>query len=262
MYKILVLITTAFLMMSCGKKSMPVLEYMPDMYRQPSLKAQEFDPNSPNGVGMKVPPVGTVPVNFEPYSIALLDTLAANATVNPVTATTEVLDAGRKYYNTYCVVCHGVYGDGAGYIVPKFTQPPSLLSEKLLGWSDGRIYHTIMMGQGLMPSKAGAAAISSRFRRRRKRGGAGIIHYVRALPGARRTSAAAGQRGRGADPPPPPGGRRRPRPGRCSWQVNSNSWMTRRTRQSLRSGRSDRYDDLYGERTEKLSAVAGFTHTF
>ncbi len=159
-------------MMSCGKKSMPVLEYMPDMYRQPSLKAQEFDPNSPNGVGMKVPPVGTVPVNFEPYSIALLDTLAANATVNPVTATTEVLDAGRKYYNTYCVVCHGVYGDGAGYIVPKFTQPPSLLSEKLLGWSDGRIYHTIMMGQGLMPSYKQQVPAEKRW---------AIIHYVRAL---------------------------------------------------------------------------------
>ena len=52
---------------------------MPDMYRQASMKAQEWDPHSPNGVGMKVPPAGTVPVNYEPYTIALLDTLAAKA---------------------------------------------------------------------------------------------------------------------------------------------------------------------------------------
>ncbi len=172
MYKLTTLLLAAFLLMSCGKKSIPTLEYMPDLYRQASMKAQEWDPHSPNGVGMKVPPAGTIPVNFEPYSIALLDTLAANALVNPLTPTEEVLAAGRKYYNTFCVVCHGVQGDGKGYIVPKFTMPPSLLSDKLLAWPDGRIYHTVTMGQGLMPSYKQQVPSDKRW---------AIIHYVRAL---------------------------------------------------------------------------------
>jgi len=170
--KLVLLLLTAMFAVSCGKKSFPQLEYMPDMYRQASLKAQELDPHSANGVGMKVPPAGTMPINFEPYEIALLDTVSANALVNPITATTEVMEAGRKYYNTYCVVCHGVNGDGKGYIVPKFTMPPSLLSEKLVAWPDGRIYHTVSMGQGLMPNYRQQVPAEKRW---------AIIHYVRAL---------------------------------------------------------------------------------
>jgi mono/diheme cytochrome c family protein len=172
MRKFALLAVAAMLTISCGKKSFPVLEYMPDMYRQPSMKAQEWSAHTANGVGMMTPPAGTCPTNFEPYNIALLDTLAANATVNPVTPTKDVLETGRKYYNTFCVVCHGVYGDGKGYIVPKFTMPPSLLSEKLLAWPDGRIYHTITMGQGLMPNYRQQVPTDKRW---------AIIHYVRAL---------------------------------------------------------------------------------
>lgn len=172
MSKLALLILVALLTVSCGKKSIPTLEYMPDMYRQISMKAQEWDPHSPNGVGMKTPPAGTVPINYEPYTIGLLDTNAANALQNPLTGTNEVLEAGRKYYNTFCVVCHGVTGDGKGYIVPKFTMPPSLLSDKLLAWPDGRIYHTISMGQGLMPNYRQQVPSDKRW---------AIIHYVRAL---------------------------------------------------------------------------------
>lgn len=172
MRKLVLLFIAALFIVSCGKKSVPTLEYMPDMYRQASMKAQEWDPHSANGVGMRVPPAGTVPIDFEPYTLALLDTVAANALVNPVTPTTDVLEAGRKYYNTFCVVCHGVTGDGKGYIVPKFTMPPSLTSEKLLAWPDGRIYHTIMMGQGLMPSYRQQVPSDKRW---------AIIHYIRAL---------------------------------------------------------------------------------
>lgn len=172
MRKYVLLAVAALFTVSCGKKSFPQLEYMPDMYRQASVKAQEWSPHTANGVAMRTPPAGTVPVNFEPYNIALLDTNAANATINPVTPTQGVLETGRKYYNTFCVVCHGTYGDGKGYIVPKFTMPPSLFSEKLLAWSDGRIYHTITMGQGLMPNYRQQVPSDKRW---------AIIHYVRAL---------------------------------------------------------------------------------
>jgi mono/diheme cytochrome c family protein len=92
--------------------------------------------------------------------------------VNPLEPTPDVLESGKKYFNTYCIVCHGARGDGRGYIVPKFTMPPSLFSDKLIHWTDGRIYHTVTLGQGLMSSYATQLRPSQRW---------AVIHYVRAL---------------------------------------------------------------------------------
>jgi len=172
MWKASTLLLMALIFVSCKTKSYTQLEYMPDMYRQPSVQAQEYDPSTPNGVGMRPPVAGTVPRGYEPYDIAIMDTVAANALANPLLPTQDVMAAGQKYFNTYCIVCHGARGDGRGYIVPKFTMPPVLYSDKLMAWSDGRIYHTITMGQGLMPSYATQILPEQRW---------AIVYYVRAL---------------------------------------------------------------------------------
>ena len=172
MWKVSTLLLLALGLASCKTKSFTQLEYMPDMYRQHSMHAQEYDPTVANGEGMRLPVAGTVPRGYEPYTIAITDTNAANALPNPLHPTTDVMEAGRKYFNTYCIVCHGARGDGMGYIVPKFTMPPILYSDKVMAWSDGRIYHTITMGQGLMPSYATQILPEQRW---------AIVYYVRAL---------------------------------------------------------------------------------
>jgi mono/diheme cytochrome c family protein len=161
----------------CKTKSHPVLEYMPDMYRQLSVRAQEADPHAPNGIGMRQPVAGTVPRGYVPYPYDLADTTQANLLANPLNPTMDVLAAGRKYFNSYCIVCHGARGDGRGFIVPKFTMPPSLLSDKIRAWPDGRIFHTITLGQGLMSSYATQLLPEQRW---------AVIHYVRALQRAAR----------------------------------------------------------------------------
>src|SRR5512147_1201728 len=166
------LLLIASLQISCGKKSFPQMEYMPDMARQPSVKAQELDLSAPSGVGMRQPVKGTVPRDFEPYTLGFADSLEAKKLMNPLEPTKDVLEAGRKYFNTYCIVCHGAQGDGKGYIVPKFTMPPSLLTDKIKHWPDGLIYHTVSIGQGLMPSYATQLLPEQRW---------AVVHYVRAL---------------------------------------------------------------------------------
>lgn len=166
------LLALALLFAGCKTKSYPIVEYMPDMYHQISLKAQEYDPAAPNGVGMRQPVAGTIPRGYEPYPYAFADTTLADQLINPLPMTAEILEVGRKYYNTYCIVCHGERGDGLGFIVPKFTQPPPLFSEKLLRWPDGRIYHTISLGQGLMSSYATQLLPEQRW---------AVVNYVRAL---------------------------------------------------------------------------------
>jgi len=146
---------------------------MPNMAYSASIKAQNEDPMHPGMSAMRPPVPGTVPRGFTPYRYAVGDSLLAQKElVNPLPRTAEVLGRGQRVFMTYCVVCHGPKGDGQGYIVPKFPMPPSLLSPKVSGWPDGRIFHTVTRGQNLMPSYASQILPEDRW---------AVILYVRAL---------------------------------------------------------------------------------
>ena len=74
------------------------------------------------------------------------------------------MERGQKIFNTYCIVCHGPRGDGAGFVVPPFPRPPSLFSDKIVGLTDGRIFHVITKGQNnIMPSYASQIAPEDRW---------------------------------------------------------------------------------------------------
>jgi mono/diheme cytochrome c family protein len=157
----------------CSDKQKPTLEYMPDMSYGPRLGAQHEDPLRPGEPVMRDPVPGTVPRDYTPYRYAQADTAQAQAELsNPLPRTAEVLGRGQRVYMTYCVVCHGEKGDGQGYIVPKFPMPPSLYSDKVRNWNDGRIFHVITRGQNLMPSYASQVLPEDRW---------AAIHFVRAL---------------------------------------------------------------------------------
>ncbi|MDO8643583.1 MAG: cytochrome c, partial [bacterium] len=130
---------------------------------QPSFKTQEK---------MLVPPAGTLPRGGQWYPYPGQPEMAGARLKNPLPRTLEVLQAGQVSFETYCVVCHGVKGDGNGLIVPKFPKPPSLFSEKVRHWPDGRIFHAMTEGQNLMPSYAVQISEKDRW---------AIVHYVRAL---------------------------------------------------------------------------------
>ncbi|MBI4211238.1 MAG: cytochrome c [Deltaproteobacteria bacterium] len=155
----------AFLLTACGTHEKPTFEYMPNMMDQPSVKAQEKM--------MRSPVAGTIPLGFEPYPYLLSEgDLAGKMLKNPLPRTRKTMERGKKMFNTYCAVCHGPRGLGDGSIVPKFPRPPMLSSEKVRAWADGQIYHTITMGQNLMPSYASQVEPEDRW---------AIVHYVRAI---------------------------------------------------------------------------------
>lgn len=143
----------------------PNFIYMPDMVYSPAFKAQKEG-------SMRMPVAGTIPRGYVPYPYAKDPELAGKMLVNPLRPTGAVMARGQMLFNTYCIVCHGPAGEGDGTIIPKFPRPPSLQSDKVRGWSDGRIYHVISVGQNLMPSYASQVAAGDRW---------AIIHYVRAL---------------------------------------------------------------------------------
>lgn len=171
--RVIFLLAVSFLCACSKTKDKPELLYMPDMVKTPALKAQELDSKDSNYRTDRLPVKGTVPRDFEPYLYATVDTVGPALELNnPLPRTLTVLQAGQKYYNSYCIVCHGPRGDGQGYIVPKFPAPPSLLTEKVDNWEDGRIYHIMTRGRGNMPGYATQLEPAQRW---------SIVHYVRVL---------------------------------------------------------------------------------
>lgn len=150
--------------------------YMPDMAFTPAIKAQADKPGS-----MRMPPAGTIARGHKPYPYSTQPEEAGRMLKNPLHRTKAVLEQGRNLFNSYCLVCHGPYGEGDGTVVPKFPRPPSLQSDKIRDYSDGRIFHVITMGQNLMPSYASQVEPEERW---------AIIHYLRALYRAKHPTAA------------------------------------------------------------------------
>lgn len=151
------------------QRSKPNFVYMPDMAYSPAVKAQEEG-------AMRVPVEGTVDrkASIYPYKG---DPEAAASHKNPLKRTKVVLKRGQELFNIYCIVCHGKYGEGDGNVVPKFPRPPSLQSDKVRTWPDGRIFHVMTEGQNLMPSYASQLPHwEDRW---------AIVHYVRVLQRAK-----------------------------------------------------------------------------
>lgn len=126
----------------------------------------------PDGSVMRNPVQGTVARNYIPYAFKDKPEDAGTWLSNPLLPTIESLELGRQRFLTYCSPCHGDFAQGDSRLRGQFPAPPSLHSDKVRNWPDGRIYHVITEGQNLMPSYAKQILRQDRW---------AIILYIRAL---------------------------------------------------------------------------------
>lgn len=132
-------------------------EYMPDMYRDPAYKA--FAPNTAthDGLTLQHPVAGTIARGYKTFHYAAGEQEAERAgreLQNPYKPTAVTLEEGKALFETYCAVCHGTEGKGDGPISSKIPPPPSYLSQRVMEFAPGRIFHVITLGTGKMPSYA------------------------------------------------------------------------------------------------------------
>ena len=165
--------------LSCGPKgNKPNVELIKDMMESPSIKSQEKDPFNHPKRAMGAPPPNTVPVGFRPYPYKGQPEVAGQKLQNPLKGhfPPSVLEEGKKYFRIYCQVCHGEKGAGDGTVSSKFPKGiiKSLLTPKVVRWPDGRIYHVISDGQGLMSSYAAQVPQQKRW---------ALVQYIRVLQG-------------------------------------------------------------------------------
>lgn len=124
------------------------------MMEQTKINPQEASAIFADGFSMRNPVKETVARGYMPYKFSASPDSASEYLINPLEFSELELEIGKKNYNIYCSPCHGYFGEGDSRLKGSFPNPPSLHSEKVRNWTDGRIFHVIQMGQNVMPSYA------------------------------------------------------------------------------------------------------------
>ena len=170
------------LISSCGytDKSKRNLEYAPNMFYSIPLEPLSQEKKNevfPDGLNSQAPPKGTVPREeswvvqeaYSPYPnendfdgyeaagsefVSPLNDSSYNA--EGFNCTNETYAKGKYLYEVYCVMCHGKNGKGQGKLVTEgvFGNVPSYSSETLRNLPEGKMFHTLTYGKGIMGSYA------------------------------------------------------------------------------------------------------------
>ncbi len=182
------LVCMAMLLGSCTKDpNSPGVEYMPDMYRSPSYETYSPNPVFKDSMTAQLPVAGTITrgewpedaslINALPY--AYPNTLAGYAAAgdelkSPLEKTPENAAEGKVIFEKMCMHCHGKEGKGDGQLVQieKFPPPPSYSNPALKELPEGKMFHTITYGKGLMGSHASQLTKEERWK---------VIQYIQEL---------------------------------------------------------------------------------
>jgi mono/diheme cytochrome c family protein len=173
----------------------PGLEYMPDMYRSPAIEAYVDYGQDPYQVGeekaegqrrvqsARKPVAGSIA--FAPAEMDFAMPYAYANTVDgyeeaglklrsPLTSVGQnELELGKEVYTLMCTQCHGELGKGDGALSRNghIVGIPSY-SDKLKDLPEGKMYHTLTYGKGLMGSHASQLSQKDRWL---------VIEYIKVL---------------------------------------------------------------------------------
>ena len=165
---------------SCGKKdaNSPGFEFMPDMYRSPSL--EYYGTHIINGDTInnsKLPVAGTIARGYLPYVYPNTPDgyeLAGLYLKNPTVYSEAIEKEGEELYGKFCVHCHGATGAGDGKVGAKLPGPPPAYNGPLKNLPEGKIFHTLTYGKGTMGSHASQLTQEERWK---------LVYFVQKLQG-------------------------------------------------------------------------------
>ena len=172
---------------SCGKKdaNSPGVEFMPDMYRSPSVEYYGSQVINGDTVYSAMTPVkGTIARGYLPYVYPNTPEGYEQAGLylkNPLTYSEKVEKEGEVLYGKFCVHCHGATGGGDGKVGGKLPGAPPAYNGTLKNLPEGKIFHSITYGKGLMGPHAPLLTQEERWK---------LVYYVQKLQGPKTTAAA------------------------------------------------------------------------
>ncbi len=158
---------------SCGKKdpNSPGVEFMPDMYRSPSLETNMayVDMNTGDTLqANRLPVAGTIARGYMPYTFANTPEGYEAAKVgahNPLEKNDKNTKDGEELYGKFCVHCHGATGMGDGAVGLKLPgAPPAYTAADKINMTEGELFQIITYGKGLMGSHASQVSQEERWK--------------------------------------------------------------------------------------------------
>ena len=181
---------------SCGKKdeNSPGVEFMPDMYRSPSVEVYGTEVVDGDSIYSTqfLPVKGTIARGYIPYAYPNTTEGYEQAGLylkNPIAFNDEHLQQSEILYTKFCIHCHGPSGGGDGKVGLKLPGAPPSYSGPLKNLPEGKIFHSISYGKGLMGNHASILTQEERWK---------LVLYVQKLQGPKnaatdstKTSAAA-----------------------------------------------------------------------
>jgi len=177
---------------SCTRDAQsPGYEYMPDMYRSPAIEAyvdygeirDTLHPELNQTISTRKPVEGTVPLtdiamNDMPYNIPNTTEgyeLAGEILKSPYPQSEEIIAQGMELYIDFCLQCHGASGQGDGPVITVGGHPaPQAYDAGLKDLPEGKMFHSITYGKGLMGAHASQLTKSQRWK---------IVAYIKTLQG-------------------------------------------------------------------------------
>lgn len=170
---------------SCSKhdENSPGVEFMPDMYRSPSLETNLFtivkneDGSTDTVISNRLPVKGTVARGYMPYAYPNTPEgydAAGSELHNPLAINDANLKQGEELFGKFCVHCHGASGEGDGLVGTKLPGAPPSYKGALKDLPEGKIFHSMTYGKGLMGSHAGQLNQNERWK---------VVMYVQKLQG-------------------------------------------------------------------------------
>ena len=172
------------LIVSCGNNGRG-FEFMPDMYRSPSLETYGKNKIFSDSLNARMPVKGTIARGYLKtfnYSSSLDDyLLSGKEAINPYEINNENLEEGEALYAMFCKHCHGPNGAGGGTIThPLYSAVPYYNDNKqkrrsgatMSELKTGHIFHAITYGLNAMGPHASQLSEEERWK---------IVLYVQKL---------------------------------------------------------------------------------
>ena len=131
-------------------------EYFPDMAYSDAYETYAPNPVYADGKTAQEPVHGTIPRHMVPYQYSKTREsmkLAGVELKNLIPPTEENVKRGKYVFDIFCSNCHGLDGNGDGYLYAsgKYpSEPPSLVTEEMLSKPDGEYYHIMTVGSAIM----------------------------------------------------------------------------------------------------------------
>jgi mono/diheme cytochrome c family protein len=177
---IAVLLLILFMSFSgCNRdRNHPGWDYFPDMFYSTAYETYSKNPNFEDGKTMRPPVPGTIAVGVTPFEYTndpASRIKAGKELVNPFLADAETTSRGKEIYTVFCLECHGIKGDGNGYLYTSGLyplKPRDLLDAGSSKLKDGEIYHTITLGLRSMGAHGSQIRPDDRWK---------VVLYIRKL---------------------------------------------------------------------------------